>query len=137
MSKPDEFPHRKTRLPTNLQPLTYQLRIRVNITTSKYRGQVQIKLLCSKPTPYVILHLKGPEVLEAVVTALSRESGESVLPVKQVIAYRPAHQLCIQLGGVLSPGREYTVKLTFKAKISDRLEGFYKSSYTTSKGIRR
>lgn len=132
----EKFPHKDLRLPKDLKPLNYKLDLRVNLTALKYNGVVKIQIVCDKTTRYVILHCGDLDVLNVSVrrTEDSREKG---MLIERILAFKEHQQLCIELRDTLRKGRFYYVTLQFKSKISDRLEGFYKSSYTTGEGLKR
>ena len=132
----EKFPHKDLLLPKDLKPLNYKLDLRVNLTTLKYNGVVKIKIVCDKTTRYVILHCGDLDVLNVSVkrTESSQEKG---MLIERILAFKEHQQLCIELRDALRKGGFYCVTLQFKSKISDRLEGFYKSSYTTGAGVKR
>lgn len=132
----EKFPHKNQRLPKDLKPLSYQLDLRVNLTTLKYSGVVKIRILCEKITSYVILHCGDLDVMNVSV-AKTENSEEKGLIIDRILAFKAHQQLCIELREALLSGEVYYVTLEFKSKISDRLEGFYKSSYTTETGEQR
>ena len=132
----EKFPHKGQRLPKDLKPLSYHLDLRVNLTTLRYSGIVKIRILCEKTTRYVILHCGDLDVTNVSV-AKAENSQEKGMAVERILAFKANQQLCIQLREALLSGDVYYVTLEFKSKISDRLEGFYKSSYTTETGEKR
>lgn len=133
VSNIEKFPHKEQRLPKDLKPLSYKLDLRVNLTTLKYRGSVKTRVLCEKTTRYVILHCGDLDVLNVSVTA---ENGQDKA-IQRIVAFKEYQQFCIELRGDLRAGESYYVTLEFKNKISDRLEGFYKSWYTSETGEKR
>lgn len=132
----EKFPHKDLRLPKDLKPLSYKLDLRVNLTTLKYSGVVKIRIVCDKTTRYVILHCGDLDVMNVSVTT-AENSREKGMLLKRILAFKENQQLCIELREALRTGGVYYVTLEFKSKISDRLEGFYKSSYTTETGVKR
>ena len=132
----EKFPHKDLRLPKDLKPLNYKLDLRVNLTTLKYSGVVKIKIVCDKTTRYVILHCGDLDVLNVSVKG-TENSREKVMSIERILVFKEYQQLCIELRDALRKGGFYYVTLQFKSKISDRLEGFYKSSYATGAGVKR
>ena len=131
----EKFPHEEERLPNDFRPLSYKLDLRVNLTTLRYRGAVKIKILCKNTTRYVILHSAELDILNvSVETAQKSRKG---LIVERILGFKKNQQLGIELTDVLRKGEVYFVTLEFKSKISDRLVGFYKSSYSTETGDKR
>lgn len=133
----EKFPHKDQRLPKDLQPLSYQLDLRVNLTTLKYSGIVKTRILCKKTTRYVILHCGDLDVMNVSVTTVTEDSQEKGMVIERILAFKEQQQLCIELREVLRTGDVYYVTLQFKNKISDGLVGFYKSSYTNEAGEKR
>ena len=132
----EKFPHGNERLPKDLEPLSYKLALRVNLTTLRYGGIVTIKILCKNTTRFVILHSGDLDVLNVSVTTVEKER-EKGLVVERILGFKKNQQLCIEPREVLREGKVYFVTLEFKSKISDRLDGFYKSSYTSETGEKR
>jgi len=132
----ENFPHKDERLPVDLEPLSYKLDLRVNLTTLRYSGVVKIKLLCNNATRFVILHSEDLDILNVSMTGRGK-AREKRLRAQRIVAFKKNQQLCIELRKVLRKGEVYFVTLEFKSKISNRLEGFYKSSYSTKSGEKR
>ena len=130
------FPHKDLRLPKDLKPLSYKLDLRANLTTLKYSGVVKIQIACEQTTRYVILHCGDLDITN-VSMATVENSREKGMLLERILAFKEHQQLCIELTDALRKGLFYYVTLEFKSKISDRLEGFYKSSYTTETGVKR
>ena len=133
----EKFPHKDPRLPKDLKPLSYQLDLRVNLTTLKYNGAVKIRILCKKTTRYVILHCGDLDVMNISVAKAEDSREKAGMIIKRILAFKANQQLCIELREALRSGEVYYVTLEFKSKISDRLEGFYKSLYVTETGEER
>ena len=132
----EKFPHGDDRLPKDLQPLSYKLDLRVNLTTLRYSGVVQIKILCKNATRFVVLNSGDLDILN-VSLATAEKTREKGLVVERILAFKKKQQLCIELKQALRKGEVYFVTLEFKSMISDRLEGFYKSFYVTETGEKR
>ena len=130
------FPHKGLRLPKDLKSLSYKLDLRANLTTLKYSGVVKIQIACEQTTRYVILHCGDLDITNVSVTT-EENSREKEMLLKRMLAFKEHQQLCIELRESLRKGAFYYVTLEFKSKISDRLEGFYKSMYTTETGVKR
>ena len=133
VSNIEKFPHKDQRLPKDLKPLSYKLDLRVNLTTLKYRGVVKARILCEKTTRYVILHCGDLDVLNVSVTAENNHD----IAINRILAFKEYQQLCVELKGDLCRGESYFVTIQFKNKISDKLEGFYKSWYRSETGEKR
>ena len=133
----EKFPHGDERLPKDLQPLSYKLDLRVNLTILRYSGVVQIKILCKNATRFVVLNSGDLDILNVSLATAEKLTREKGLVVERILAFKKNQQLCIELKQALRKGEVYFVTLEFKSMISDRLEGFYKSFYVTETGEKR
>ncbi|XP_068680760.1 endoplasmic reticulum aminopeptidase 2-like isoform X3 [Montipora foliosa] len=125
------------RLPRDIQPLTYNLDLRVNLTTLRYCGVVKIKMLCKSATRFVILHSKDLDILDVSMTQAYEIPPVETLTVQRILLFKRNQQLCVEFFKRLRKGEMYVLNLRFKSKISNRLEGFYKSYYTNKHGEKR
>ena len=133
----EQFPHKNVRLPPDLKPVSYKLNLRVNLTTERFIGKVKIEIICMNSTRYVILHSGDLDLTNVFVSKKQNTKQEEKLVVKRILAYKEHQQLCIELTETLRKGDTYHATLEFKSKISHRLVGFYKSTYTTLGGEKR
>lgn len=54
-----------------------------------------------------------------------------------MLEYSAGQQILLEFDEMLSAERNYTLIVKYTTRLSRELEGFYLSSYTTSKGERR
>jgi puromycin-sensitive aminopeptidase len=106
------------RLPDTVRPIHYTLTLQPNLDAGTYTGKVSIELEVRQATDTVVLNAVDMEIAGTVTMDAKRERATVKLP-------KP-----------LQPGKA-TIDLEFKAKLSDSMRGFYKSSYTTLEGAKR
>ncbi|CAG2105108.1 unnamed protein product, partial [Medioppia subpectinata] len=123
------FPWPDIRLPAFIVPVRYELSMRPNMTTFYNTGSVQVWLSVTRRTDFLVIHTKKLNITEILVTDLVREAR---VPVVRHLECVQNEQLFIGLGGQLTPGRNYTLWLTFERQLEEQLEGFYVSTYTDS-----
>ncbi|XP_054254334.1 endoplasmic reticulum aminopeptidase 1 [Indicator indicator] len=122
-----EFPWAAVRLPTHVVPLHYRLLIHPNLTTLTFAGTADIQVLATRQTGAVILHGKQLNISEATL-------GEAAgLPLR--VLQEPRRDLVALLPPrPLLPGRRYTIRIRYAARLSQSFHGFYKSTYRTPQG---
>ena len=126
------FPHKSRRLPGDLVPGSYHLKIHVNLKALTFGGSVVIRILCRRATSRIILHSRNIDLMGVLVRPAEASPHTDGMAVRRVLAFDKFQQVCIELDDPLIEGKHYAVQLNFKAKISDSLEGLYKSVYYNS-----
>ena len=143
----DKFPYQEIRLPEHVVPLKYRVYLHPNITNSKFdfSGRTRILVECKQETDVIILHSKGNKIKIAHLfkgDALDpqTEKDSDPIPLKDHLISEKHEFLMLRLeeGNKLKPGEQYTIVVKYEGKLSIKtLEGFYRSSYKTSKGETR
>ena len=87
-------------------------------------------MLCKSATRFVILHSKDLDILDVSMTQAYEIPPVETLTVQRILLFKRNQQLCVEFFKPLRKGEMYVLNLRFKSKISNRLEGFYKSYYT-------
>ncbi|XP_047132820.1 endoplasmic reticulum aminopeptidase 1 isoform X2 [Hydra vulgaris] len=148
-SKREElFPYSNIRLPLNVIPERYKIYLHPNITDNKFgfTGTVRILINITEETDSVLLHIKDLNISEVKCyhgsSAMSKHKGpedSQQVPVKDHLISVEHEFLMIRMKEQheLEVGKQYTLFIRFNGRLSNGLEGFYKSSYTTSKGEKR
>ncbi|XP_066907179.1 aminopeptidase N [Halyomorpha halys] len=126
--------HKSFRLPTNLAPTHYQLKLLPTFEDGfKTSGEVKISLLCNEPTNRVIFNQNGINIISV---KLSTDSGGTINILEQkVVEDKQMYEL--ELKSQLEKGHKYYLDMNFSYPLNDQLEGFYKSSYKDEKGNTR
>lgn len=130
-----DFPHKDILLPKDILPTRYQVYLHPNLTTFDFEGGVKIDLLCKNPTKNVILHMRDLKILEYKVR--EDKTDGKLLEIKRTAENKKHDQYLVELVDDLKAGQKYILRLSFSGKLSDKMAGFYKSSYKTKTGKTR
>lgn len=68
---------------------------------------------------------------------VNADNHETIYEVSRMLEYSAGQQIFMEFDETLSAEHNYTLILKYTTRLSRELEGFYLSSYTTSKGERR
>ena len=141
------FSWQELRLPRTLRPLQYLVKLEVDLKTFMFNGTVEIRFICDEPTSNVVLHAKNMELQlnhsihhEVPVEGIGKKKDYQRLSVKDRIQEcEKLEMISVRLENqqVLLPREVYVLRIQFGAKLSDKLVGFYKSSYRTASGEKR
>ncbi|MBA2485233.1 MAG: M1 family metallopeptidase [Nitrospira sp.] len=117
------------RLPRHIIPTHYDLRIAPDLSSHSFIGQAVVTLTIVEPTADIVLNATELEVSSASV------SGEGSPPrIGTVQMDEELQRCCITFPSVVSSG-EWKLALAFRGTLSDKLRGFYRSSYKDERGI--
>ncbi|CAH1790157.1 unnamed protein product [Owenia fusiformis] len=132
---PTTKPTVDVRLPTNLHPHHYKVELypdmyKQNPEDFEFTGSVEILLECKEPTDEVIFHIKALTIDDASIE-FSEANGAADGPKKQgQFEEDEERQFFIQkLDKPMVKGKNYTIKMTFRAPLTKGLAGLYLSSY--------
>ncbi len=127
----EDFPHKSSRLPKALLPVDYYIRLDVDLTKDKYKGEVSIDLKCVEDTNYVIFHgrmLKIKHVDVGLVTDPDK------LKIRRILFFQKYEMYLVEVNQKFRKGNEYTVSIEFQTKFNEYLAGLYKSQYRAENG---
>lgn len=134
----NKFGWQNIRLPTNLVPLKYRVELHPNITTFKFTGTVDMLVKCVKNTENIFFHAKHMEITKIKVARIKKKDDKlEVLTIKKITRSKDLEMQSIQVNEELQADQDYIVFVEFKAPLSDKLFGFYKSSYKNKRGETR
>lgn len=68
---------------------------------------------------------------------MNADNHEMIYEVSKMLEYSAGQQILLEFEENLSAEHNYTLIIKYTTRLSRELEGFYLSSYTTSKGERR
>lgn len=68
---------------------------------------------------------------------MNADNHEMIYEVSRMLEYSAGQQILLEFEETLSAEHNYTLIIKYTTRLSRELEGFYLSSYTTSKGERR
>ncbi|VVC37450.1 Aminopeptidase N-type,ERAP1-like C-terminal domain,Peptidase M1, membrane alanine aminopeptidase, N- [Cinara cedri] len=129
------FPWNNVRLPTFARPYSYHIRIHPNLTSLDVKGQVLINFTLTRDSNYIVFHSKNLTIFEKRL--VNAENLDKFYKVSRMLEYSAGQQILLEFEEVLSAKENYTLIIKYTTRLSRELEGFYLSSYTTSKGERR
>ena len=150
-----KFPWHAIRLPQTLFPVSYKIELKTDLKLFQVKGNVTILVTCAKSTANIILHLKEMNVFNiavveknyhrvqdvAVEEGLTERSKERntdrELPVIGTMKNNTLEMFLIEVREDLTPKRNYEIHMKFEYPLTDKLIGFYRSSYKTSGGEKR
>ncbi len=115
------------RLPKNVTPKRYDIRLTPDLKAFTFQGDVNIAVVVNDATDAVVLN-----ALELEIDKVTAErAGKSVAAKAELeTAKERAH---LRFAEKLSPG-EWTLKIAFRGILNDKLHGFYRSQYQDASG---
>ena len=131
------LPWSEIRLPRDLIPSGYDLRLKVDLTRFLFYGSVEIEIKCAEPTQYVIVNVNDLNISQSLVSVKEALSGSAVDIARQIPV--PINQFyVIELGEYLRRDVIYRVKFgNFTGRLKDDLRGLYRSHYKRGDGTIR
>lgn len=114
------------RLQKDIKPLLYKLDLFPDLTTKKFNGSVVIELEVLKPVPYIAIHSKSLQITNTRLTATVSD-----LEPLQITASYPFEKYEYWVAEFAQPVEKgkYKFSLDFNGSLTDRIVGFYASSY--------
>lgn len=111
------------RLPDNLSPVSYYLKMMPNLDDFTFFGQVNISLMVVKSTKNILMHSYNLEItsLEVYRETQRLASNFTLLPDDQMLS--------ISCQRRLPRNNSVEVRIKFKGILNDQMVGFYRSSY--------
>ncbi|HUS62695.1 MAG TPA: M1 family metallopeptidase [Acidimicrobiales bacterium] len=122
---PDESQYR---LPTNVVPVHYEVTLSPDLETCTYGGEERVQIEVGEAVREIVLNSLDLDIHSAELIA---EDGRALAG---TITLHPAlERATIALDGEATPG-SWTLHLAFSGHITDRLSGFYRSTFTDADG---
>ncbi|XP_046856975.1 aminopeptidase N-like [Xenia sp. Carnegie-2017] len=122
------------RLPKDIKPMTYKVRLHPDLKTFKFNGSVVIKILALAHTNRIVFHQKGLNFSKDEIIIKGVEDDEKIA-VRDMRLDLKNEQVLIKTARFLRKNHAYTIRISiFNGNLNENLEGFYKSSYKTSSG---
>lgn len=119
------------RLPENINPLHYTLKINPDLDRSTFKGVVDITLSVVKSTKEIQLFSEG-----LVVQQLEIKKQGKLVEGTPKTKMGESGLLTIEMNNPLEEKSEYILTINYEGVLNDNMEGFYKSSYTVD-GIKK
>ena len=157
-----KFPWHSIRLPQTLFPVSYKIELKTDLKLFQVKGNAKILVTCAKSTANIILHLKEINVSKSAVFEknhkvqdVSATWGEGVIEEEGLIERskekntdrqlsvigtmknKTLEMFLIEVQEDLTPQRNYEIYMEFEYPLTDKLIGFYRSSYKTRSGQKR
>src|SRR5215212_3330153 len=115
------------RLPPGAVPSRYDVVLEPDLDAGTFRGEVDIAVGVTEPVAELVLNAVD---LEIDAAAVDGPSGEHTA----VARLDPERErLHLSTGATLAPGA-YTVRISFRGVLNDKLVGFYRSTFTDDDG---
>jgi aminopeptidase N len=121
--EPFHFDTNQGRLPKNVVPQRYDVRIDPDIDTAVFSGDERIKIEARQPVHEIVLNANGLEITDAKLT--TAPASEIPLTAKLNAEQQTAS---FSLPEELPPGH-YTLALKFKGKLTEQPRGLYIAPY--------
>lgn len=117
------------RLPRDIRPRKYQLRLQPDLKNKTFSGNITIRLEVLKPISYIPLHSK----LLTVETKNVEKLDEELKPLRTItpsltFEHPQLEYWVTEFAEPLEVGN-YSIQLSFNGSLVDRIVGFYQSSY--------
>ncbi len=124
-------------MPENLHPFLYELQIRPYIGSPSlygnksftFTGEVSINFTCLTPTNKIVLHSKNLDIKKYSIESIESESTKNIELSSQVDKDEKTDFLTFYTTDTLESGLNYTLHIEFSGIITNKLFGFYRSSY--------
>ena len=116
------------RLPRNVVPSRYELRLTPDLKEFRFSGQETIEVTVREPVTAIVLNSKELEIQEACV-----ENGSGTNLKGTVSLVEKTELATIAFAGTLGKG-DWKLQLKFAGTLNDKLKGFYRSFWTDAKG---
>src|ERR1700694_3673578 len=115
------------RLPKNVTPKRYEIQLTPDLKAFTFQGGVRIAVVVNEATDDIVLN-----ALELEIDSVAAErAGKSVVAKAEL---EPAKERThLRFAEKLAPG-EWTLKISFRGILNDKLHGFYRSQYNDAAG---
>jgi puromycin-sensitive aminopeptidase len=126
-----EDPENPYRLPGDIAPRHYRLRLEPDLDGATFAGEESVMVVVHEPTAAVVLNSVDIEIDEASVEL---PDGRS-LPAE--VSYDVEGERATLTVPEELPAGDATVHLRFRGILNDKLRGFYRSTFTDEAGVER
>ncbi|GBL39952.1 aminopeptidase M1 [Nitrospirota bacterium] len=116
------------RLPKQVVPTRYDLRLEPDLTNATFAGQETITLTVSQPTADIVLNAIELEILSAQIEGDAGQARQA-----RVLLDESLQRCHLTFAKPLSSGI-WKLTVTFRGTLNDKLRGFYRSTYKDEQG---
>lgn len=121
------------RLPTNIIPFHYNLKIEVDFPGLKFNGTQRMFVKVVRPTSYVLFHYK---LMRIIAWKIFKSGTMEEIVIKSASPQPLNEYFVIEAAKDIAIG-DYEIEVKFAANVSTKLTGFYKSTYKDKNGKTR
>ena len=121
-------PDSRYRLPRTVTPSRYAIELRLDPSTPTFDGSMEVSITVHESVAEIVLNAKDVTIHRASVV------GKDVVDVDKVVPDEEAERVSLTLPAELAPG-DYVVRADFTGRLSDLMEGMYRSRYTDDAGV--
>jgi len=119
------------RLPRQVRPTRYDLRLEPDLLTLTFTGEETVTLEVEEPTAEIVLNAVELTIAEATIENARGDSRRGT-----PVADEAAERCRITFPSPIAPGT-WRLRLAFRGALNDKLRGFYRSSYKDPSGVTR
>lgn len=116
------------RLPRQVVPTRYDLRLEPDLTNATFAGQETITLTVSQPTSDIFLNAIELDIVSARIEGLPGQAQEATIALDE-----PLQRCRFTFAQPLSSGT-WRLMILFSGTLNDKLRGFYRSTYKDEQG---
>jgi puromycin-sensitive aminopeptidase len=117
------------RLPRTVTPSRYAIELRLDPTSPTFDGTEDVTITVHEPVTEIVLNGKELTVRAGAVI----DTDDVVTEVAKAVPDPSAGRITLELPGELAAG-QYVLRLDFTGKLSDLMEGMYRSRFTDDEG---
>ncbi|MEP6758882.1 MAG: M1 family metallopeptidase, partial [Actinomycetota bacterium] len=112
-----------------MTPSHYAIELRLDPSAPTFDGTVDVSIVVHEPVAEIVLN--GTEIVVHAGAVIGADA--QTIEVQKVVPDPEAGRLALELPSELPPGA-YTLRLDFTGRLSDLMEGMYRSRYTDDAG---
>lgn len=116
------------RLPRQVLPLRYELRLEPDLKAASFAGRVTITVTVNRPTKTILLNAAELEIVEATIANGRGRSQRAAVALDE-----RAERCRLTFPSALRAGT-WRLSLSFTGRLNDKLRGFYRSTYKDASG---
>jgi len=117
------------RLPRDVVPTRYDLRLEPDLAASTFAGEETITVTVRETTDELVLNAAELEITAAAI------ENQAAVSHRGAIELVDALERCrLRFPNPLSPGT-WRLRLSFKGRLNEKLRGFYRSTYQDGTGV--
>lgn len=129
----------KVRLTRLIVPDSYEIKLIPFLTNENFTflGEVKITVnVTDGDADRITLHVKEIEIEEESVVVVARRSGGETVKIDGFSNDTEQQVFVIRVRGGLLRGEQYQIGMKYRGILNDKLQGFYRSSYTVGNATR-